>query len=145
MDTLALAVIAVGVVAAIGVVLVAMTGGNSESDAAVAPTNAAKSQTQPPRTRPRPRRRQQPAIPASVVPLAAHHGDTPSAHDPLVAGFMQVVSSELDNLREQQAKIDQRLKLINGIAELMHDVQGTSPNGTSQMPPRSNSRTVSRG
>ena len=148
MDTIALGAIAVGVVAAIGVVLVAMNG----SDSKPAATEAAKVEPAPAPAppRPRPRRRQQ-AIPkdGSAAPPQNGHSPVPPQHityvpvpphlngyatdtpDPLVAGFMQVVSTELQSLRQQQDRIDQRLKMINGIAELMHDMQGASANGTS--------------
>jgi hypothetical protein len=128
MDTIALGIIAIGVVAAIGVVLVAMNSSDSGTAAAEAPTEAAKPK-QAAQPRPRARRRQQ-ALPNYVVSAPQQNGHPAGAQDPLVTGFMQVVSSELQALRQQQDKIDQRLKLINGIAELMHDVQGTSVNGT---------------
>ena len=125
MDTLALAIIAIGVVAAIGVALVAMTGSGSET-AAPAESEAAKAGQ--PRPRPRSRRRQQ-AVPKYIAAPPQHNGYSTGTQDPLVTGFMQVVSGELHTLREQQERIDQRLKLINGIAELMHDMQAASANG----------------
>jgi hypothetical protein len=143
MDTLALGVIAIGVVAAIGVVLVAMNGNDSEAKAPpdAAPMDAAKQQLEQPRPRPRARRRQQ-AVPKYVVAAPQANGYTSGPQDPLVSGFMQVVSSELQSLRQQQEKIDQRLKLINGIAELMHDMQPGSANGTTQLSSNSNHRTA---
>jgi hypothetical protein len=138
MDTIALAIIAIGVVAAIGVVLVAMNSSDSDTSTAEAAKEAAKPKAAQPR--PRPRRRQQ-ATSNYVVPAPQQNGYPTGAQDPLVAGFMQVVSSELQSLRQQQDKIDQRLKLINGIAELMHDVQGTSVNGT-PVASRSNHRSA---
>ena len=115
MDTLALVIIAVGVVAGIGVVLVAMNGSDSGSPAAEPAKEAAKPKAAP--ARPRPRKRQQ-AVAQYAVPAPQHNGfmtggTGPQA--PLVAGFVQVVSSELQSLRQQQDRIDQRLKLINGI------------------------------
>ena len=127
MDTIALGIIAIGVVAAIGVVLVAMNSSDSGTAAAEAPTEAANPKVAQPRARAR-RRKQ--AVPNYVVSAPQQNGYAAGAQDPLVTGFMQVVSSELQALRQQQDKIDQRIKLINGIAELMHDVQGTSVNGT---------------
>ena len=79
------------------------------------------------------------------MPAPQRNGYTTGAADPLVAGFMQVVSTELETLRQQQGKIDQRLTLINGLAELMHDMHGTSANGTERVSSRSNHRAASRG
>ena len=144
MDTLALGVIAIGVVAAIGVVLVAMNGNDAEAKASAveaAPAEAAKQQPEQPRPRSRPRRRQ-PATPRYAVAAPPLNGYAPGSHDPLVAGFMQAVSSELQTLRQEQARIDQRLKLINGIAELMHEMQPTSANGIDPLAPKSNHRTA---
>jgi hypothetical protein len=141
MDTLALGVIAIGVVAAIGVVLVAMNGNDSEAKAEASAAEAAKQQPEQPRARPRPRRRQQ-AVSKYVAPAPQPNGYTAGPQDPLVAGFMQVVSSELQTLRQQQERIDQRLKLINGIAELMHDMQPSSANGAAQVSQNSNHRTA---
>jgi hypothetical protein len=143
MDTLALGVIAIGVVAAIGVVLVAMGGSGSEDSAAAASPESARRQPEQPRPRPRPRRRQ--AVPKYTPAAPQHNGYTTANADPLVAGFMQVVGGELQSLRQQQEKIDQRLKLINGIAELMHDMQGASANGTDHASSGSNHRAASRG
>jgi hypothetical protein len=144
MDTLALGIIAIGVVAAIGVVLVAVNSGDSDSSASAAAKEAAKPQAEQSRARPRARRKQQ-AIPRYAASQAPqHNGYVTGPQDPLVAGFMQVVSTELQSLRQEQDKIDQRLKLINGIAELMHDMQGSSVNGSDHITTAAN-HTASRG
>src|SRR5689334_21104508 len=113
MDTLALGIIAIGVLAAIGVVLVAVNGNDSDAKAQTPPAEIAKQQPAQPRARPRsrPRTRQQ-AVPGYVVAAPQSNGYASRSHDPLVAGFMQVVSTELHTLRQQQERIDQRLKLI---------------------------------
>lgn len=126
MDTLALGIIAIGVVAAIGVAVVAMSDSGTQATGAQASTEAATPPVAKPSARPRARRRPQ-AVPAYVVAPPQHNGYA-TGNDPLVEGFMQVVSGELDALRSQQEKIDQRLKLINGIAELMHDMQPAAAN-----------------
>ena len=138
MDTLALAVIAMGVVAAIGVVLITMSDGGKESVEGQAQPEATR-RPEKVRARPRPRRPQQQATPAYTVASAHRNGHT-TGTDPLVEGFMHVVAGELDSLRVQQETIDERLKLINGIAQLIHDMQATSANnnGNHHVSARSN-------
>jgi hypothetical protein len=152
MDTLALGVIAVGIVAAIGVVLVAMSdGGKQPAEAKAQPDAQPEPATpQPRKASPRPRTPRRPRAAPVYLPVPQHNGYTTSAaagQDPLVAGFMQVVSDELQNLRQQQDKIDQRLKMINGIAELMHDMQGSSvgTNGNNHHVSARSNRSASQG
>ena len=142
MDTLAIGVIAVGVVAAIGVVLVAMGGSGSEAVQA-APAEPPKSPPAP-HPRPSPRPKQQ-AVPIHAAPAPYTNGYMTAGQDPLVDAFMQVMSGEMQALRVQQEKIDRRLELINGIAELMRDMQRPAANGLSDLSTSSNKRIASQG
>jgi hypothetical protein len=155
MDTLALALIALGIVAAIGVVLVAMgNGGSEEASADKAPTTAATPQPEPARPKARRRRAarapQAVPLPATSIPLdhANGYGPPTPGEDPLLASFLQMVSGELDTLRQQQEAIDRRLKLIDGISALVRDMQPSSasrPIDTAQRSNGAGSHSVSAG
>jgi hypothetical protein len=153
MDTLALVALTIGLLAAIGVVVVAM---HEKGTAAAQPASpplpqqsAVAAPTGPPATSPAPghkrrrkRYRHAPAGPPARPPAADHVMTAPAEKpplappamqgaDPLLIGLgrqVQLLSDELQKLRQQEEETERRLKLINGIAVLLQEVEGSSLN-----------------
>jgi len=148
MDTLALGIIAIGVVAAIGVVLVAMTDSGGEASATSAPAEPSTPQPEQSRAKTRRRRaRAQVAPPlATSAPRQRANGYSPlvPGDDPLLAGFLQMVSGELDTLRQQQEQIQRRLKLIDGISELVREMTPSNASRVTNHNPDASNGTGSR-
>lgn len=70
--------------------------------------------------------------PAERHPLAPL---TMPGADPLFLGLgkqVQLLSDDLQRLRQQEEETERRLKLINGIAALLQDLEGSSPNGANK-------------
>lgn len=157
MDTLALVAVTMGLVAAIGVVVVAMREKGTEAAQPEAGQPASPSPTQeqataapagPSATPPAPRRKRQhrhaPGAPAgaSATPITAYHGRMaaqpplaplamPGA-DPLLIGLgqqLQLLNAELQKLRQQEEETVRRLKLIDEIALLLQETEGGHLNG----------------
>jgi hypothetical protein len=135
MDTLALGALVIGLLAAIGVVVLAV---REKETGAAQPENGKQTSPPPPQ-----QAVAAPAGPAATQPAPDHVMTAPQEEhplaplamqgaDPLLQGLgkqVQILTNDLQKLRQQEEATERRLKLINGIAVLLQEIEGSSLNG----------------
>lgn len=118
--------LAVGVLAAIGAVFVAMSENRTTGAQPERGTRGAAQISEAAHTTPD----QVMTAPLDTDPFLPLI--TAQDRDPLLIGLgrqVQLLTNELQNLRQQEEEIERRLKLINQVAALMEAMEGSSLNG----------------